>query len=229
MSEHPHPTNESDEADVGRYLLLFGLLVVSVLVLGLYGPGTSDSTDSRLATAIITALTGGVLIAALRTSGAKESHQRFYLIAVITVTFLLITVVFLGTDSVLRDWFGLVWVVLVVATPFIVLRRVVMATDVTSQTIIGAVCVFLLIGISFAYVAIAIDSGSPFFAQEIEPTDYIYFSFVTITSLGFGDLTPVSDVARTTTIIFTVIGQLYLVLIFAKLVSVWRPTRRARD
>jgi hypothetical protein len=52
---------------------------------------------------------------------------------------------------------------------------------------------------------------------------------VTITSLGFGDLTPVTDIARTTTIVFTVIGQLYLVMIFAKLVSVWRPARRERS
>ncbi len=224
-SAAPTNTNE-DDADVGRYLLLFGLLVASILVLGLLGAGSPDSASSRLANVIITALSGGVLIAALRISGAKQSHQRFYFITVVTVMVLLISVVLFGSDSVVQDWFGSVWVLLVVLTPFIVLRRVVMAAHVTSQTIIGAVCVFLLIGISFAYVTMALDRGSPFFAQEIEPTDYIYFSFVTITSLGFGDLTPLSDVARTTTIFFTVIGQLYLVMIFAKLVSVWRPVRR---
>jgi hypothetical protein len=221
--------NQPDEADVGRYVLLFGLLVVSILVLGLVGPGAPGSTAPKITNAIITALSGSVLIAALRISGVKQSHQRFYFMAVATVLSLLLVALLFGSDSAVRDWFGIAWILLLLATPFIVLRRVIVAGHVTSQTIIGAVCVFLLIGISFAYVALAIDSASPFFVQEIEPTDYIYFSFVTITSLGFGDLTPLSDIARTTTIIFAVIGQLYLVLIFAKLVSVWRPARSAKD
>jgi peptidoglycan/LPS O-acetylase OafA/YrhL len=148
MADDATTVNEQDDADVGRYLLLFGLLVVSILVLGLFGPGTTGSDSSKVTNIIITALSGGVLIAALRISGAKESHQRFYFITVITVIALLIGIVVFGAESIVMDWFGPVWVMLVVATPFIVLRRVIMAGDVTSQTIIGAVCVFLLIGIS---------------------------------------------------------------------------------
>jgi voltage-gated potassium channel len=217
---------DADQPDVGRYLLLFGLLVVSILVLGLFGTGTTADVASRTTGAIITLLTGGVLIAALRISGVRQSHQRFYLAAVAVVISLIVIVIFLGPDSVIRDWLAVAWVLLVVTTPVIVLKRVVAASNVTTQTILGAVCVFLLIGIAFAYVTMAIDRISPFFAQEIEPTAYIYFAFVTITSLGFGDLTPVSDLARTSTIIFTVTGQLYLVMIFAKLVSVWNPLRK---
>jgi hypothetical protein len=218
-----------DEADVGRYLLLLGLLIVSILVLGLLGTGSTGDAESRAINALVTALSGAVLIATLRISGVKESHQRFYFAAVVVVLGLLMIVIVVGSDSVLRDWFGIAWVLLLVATPVIVLKRVVTAGDVTTQTILGAVCVFLLIGIAFAYVTVAIDGFSPFFVQEIESTDYIYFAFVTITSLGFGDLTPASDVARTTTIMFTIVGQLYLVMIFAKLVSVWRPARRERS
>jgi voltage-gated potassium channel len=216
---------DAEQPDVGRYLLLFGLLVVSILVLGLLGTGTTEDIASRTTGAIITLLTGGVLIATLRISGVRESHQRFYFAAVVVVISLLVIVLFFGADGLIRDWFATAWVLLVVTTPVIVLKRVLAASNVTTQTILGAVCVFLLIGIAFAYVTMAIDSVSPFFVQEIEPTAYIYFAFVTITSLGFGDLTPVSDLARTTTIIFTVMGQLYLVMIFAKLVSVWHPLR----
>ena len=218
----------SGEPDVGRYLLLLGLLVLSILVLGLLGPGTSSDASSRLSNAIITALSGAVLIAVLRISGVRQSHERFYLAAVFVAVGLLLVVVVVGSDSVVRDWFGGAWVLLVIATPVIVLRRVVAAGHVTTQTILGAVCVFLLIGISFSYAVMALDGVSPFFAQEIRSTDYVYFSFVTITSLGYGDLSPASDVARTTTIFFSVIGQLYLVMIFAKLVSVWRTDRGPR-
>ena len=229
MADKATTMNDQPEADVGRYVLLFGLLIVSILVLGLLGPGTSDDAGTRAANALITALSGGVLIAALRISGVRESHQRFYFAAVVVVMALLMIVVFIGPESAIRDWFAIAWILLLVATPVIVLKRVITAAHVTTQTILGAVCVFLLVGISFAYVAMAIDRFSPFFVQETEPTAYIYFAFVTITSLGFGDLTPASDVARTTTIMFTIVGQLYLVLIFAKLVSVWRPQRRDRS
>ncbi len=229
MADRPTTDNKQQDADVGRYLLLLGLLIVSILVLGLLGPGTSGDAGTRAANALITALSGGVLIATLRISGVRESHQRFYFAAVVVVVALLTVVIFVGSESAVRDWFGIAWILLLVATPVIVLKRVVTAGDVTTQTILGAVCVFLLVGIAFAYVTMAIDSVSPFFVQEIEPTAYIYFAFVTITSLGFGDLTPVSDVARTTTIMFTIVGQLYLVMIFAKLVSVWRPQRRDRS
>lgn len=218
--------NSQDDADIGRYLLLFGLLIVSIVVLGMLGPGVSGDAGTRATNALITALSGAVLIATLRISGVRDSHQRFYLAAVLVVVALLITVMVIGADSAIRDLFGIAWILLVVATPVIVLKRVITARDVTTQTILGAVCVFLLIGIAFAYATMAIDGFSPFFAQEIDPTDYIYFSFVTITSLGFGDLSPGSDIARTTTIMFTIVGQLYLVMIFAKLVSVWRPARR---
>ena len=226
MPDTPSTHHDSDEADVGRYVLLLLLLVVSILVLGLFGPGSTGDATPKFANIAITALSGGVLLATLRISGARESHQRFYFIAVITVLLMLATVFLVGSDSLVRDWASAAWILLVVATPFIVLRRVIMAVDVTSQTIIGAVCVFLLIGIALAYLVMAMDRGSPFFVQEVESTDYIYFAFVTITSLGFGDLSPASDVARTTTIVFAVTAQLYLVMIFAKLVSVWRPLRR---
>jgi voltage-gated potassium channel len=227
MDEAHETSGNHDEADIGRYLLLFGLLFASILVLGLLGPGTSSGDASRLTNALITALSGGVLIAALRISGAKDSHQRFYFSAVVLVLALLMAVVIFGSNSFIQDWFGIAWVLLVVSTPVIVLKRVVVAGDVTSQTILGAVCVFLLIGIAFSYVIMAMDGATAFFVQEVEPSEYIYFSFVTITSLGYGDLTPATDIARVTTIVFSVAGQLYLVMIFAKLVSVWRPKRRS--
>jgi voltage-gated potassium channel len=227
MEDAHRTSTDQHDADVGRYLLLFGLLFASILVLGLLGPATDSGESSRLTNALITALSGAVLIAALRISSAKRSHQRFYFSLAVVVLAMLMAVIFFGSDSFIQHWFAIAWVLLVIATPVIVLKRVVVAGDVTSQTILGAVCVFLLIGIAFAYLIMAMDRSAAFFVQEVEPSEYIYFSFVTITSLGFGDLTPATDIARTTTIVFTVVGQLYLVMIFAKLVSVWRPKQRS--
>jgi hypothetical protein len=229
MDDSTPASSSSVEPDVGRYVLLLGLLVVSILVLGLFGPGSASDGGSSVKPLLITALSGGVLVATLRISGVRQSHQRFYFAAVLLAVCLLLAVILFGSDSDVRDWLALAWVLLVVATPFLVLKRVVAAGDVTTQTILGAVCVFLLVGISLTYAVMALDAFSPFFVQEIRSTDYVYFSFVTITSLGYGDLTPASDVARTTTIVFTIVGQLYLVMIFAKLVSVWRPRKRPRD
>ena len=86
----------------------------------------------------------------------------------------------------------------------------------------GAVCIYLLIGLFFAQVYALEDAvESPFFAQEVDPSavDYTYFSFVTLATVGYGDLTAAGDVGRITAITEALLGQLYLVTVVALVVS----------
>jgi hypothetical protein len=71
-----------------------------------------------------------------------------------------------------------------------------------------------------------IDSG-PFFAQGIDGTipDYLYFSFTTLTTTGYGDLTAATQLGRTVANVEQLVGQAYLVTIVAFVVSRWRPRR----
>ncbi len=100
------------------------------------------------------------------------------------------------------------------------------STDVTNDTIRGAFCAYLLIGLAWASAyqlvdllqpgAINIGAG----AESAQAQNYTYYSFVVLTTLGFGDITPVSGVARSLTWIEAVVGQLFIATIIARLVGV---------
>ena len=115
-----------------------------------------------------------------------------------------------------------------------VLAAVINDRRVTLDTIRGAVCVFLLAGLAWAYVygtillldseAIRIPTGdeetglSPFGSSNF--TEIVYFSFVTITALGYGDIAPASAPARTTAYLQAIFGQFYLAVMVARLVAI---------
>ena len=89
---------------------------------------------------------------------------------------------------------------------------------------------YLLIGVVGAFLFISVDVGYSFFANAehalnfnniVDPTfhDYIYFSFVTITTLGYGDITPIIPIAKSLTIALSLTGQLYLTILVAMLMG----------
>jgi hypothetical protein len=95
-------------------------------------------------------------------------------------------------------------------------------TIVDEHAIFGALCVYLLLGLFFAALYGVIGAhGRQFFVTPAQPRirDYQYFSFVTLATLGFGDLVPRSDLARTVTVVEAMLGQLYLVTVVALLVG----------
>jgi hypothetical protein len=94
---------------------------------------------------------------------------------------------------------------------------------VTVATLAGVLAIYLLIGMffSFVYGVIGAVDEQALFAQPIEATreDEVYFSFVTMCTVGFGDLTPSGDVARAAAVAQMLIGQIYLVTIVSLIVA----------
>jgi hypothetical protein len=90
--------------------------------------------------------------------------------------------------------------------------------------IIGAIVLYLLVGVTFAVVYAFLDTvGAGSFAGRTgvrgDMSDWVYFSFVTLTTVGFGDIAPVSQSARAVTILEALMGQLYPAVIIARLIS----------
>jgi hypothetical protein len=105
----------------------------------------------------------------------------------------------------------------------VVLRRVFSHRIVTTRTIAGAICVYLIVAVAFAqlYTGLDLVDGDAF-APGDEPlgaASMQYFSLVTIATLGYGDIVPVSRPARSMATLETVAGQIYMVVIVARLVS----------
>ncbi len=95
--------------------------------------------------------------------------------------------------------------------------------NITTKRVQGAVIVYLLSGFAFAllYHSIYLLEGHAAFNGLIstQRTEFLYFSLTTLTTLGYGDLTPVDDFARSLTGLEALYGQLYPAILIARLVS----------
>ena len=105
-------------------------------------------------------------------------------------------------------------------------QRVVLGSDaVTLNRIVGALCIYLLLGVTwsilFAFVQLAEPAAFHYAARAAtDPIEHLlYYSFVTLTTVGYGDVTPVHAVARTLAYLEAVIGQLYIAVLIAGLVG----------
>jgi hypothetical protein len=100
--------------------------------------------------------------------------------------------------------------------------------EVSSDTIVGGICVYLLLGLCFAisFMLIAELAPTAFSLAAEQPwqagdrkLDFLYFSFVTLTTLGYGDIAPNGDLAQMLCVAEALIGQLYLAVFVARLVA----------
>jgi hypothetical protein len=123
---------------------------------------------------------------------------------------------------------------LVVITIAAILRRVAMHPRIDLATVGGALCVYLLIGMLFAFVYLFVRSvgQTEFFAQTSDPSglDFLYFSFITLSTTGYGDLTPTEDLGRMLAVTEAITGQLYLVSAVALVIgNLGRVRPRAQE
>jgi len=100
--------------------------------------------------------------------------------------------------------------------------------EVTGDTIYGAICVYLLIGITWTTIFVLINILQPGSFYINPPnnidnvqdwSDFIYYSYATLTTLGYGDITPVTSQARSVGVLETIVGQLYLTILLARLIG----------
>lgn len=115
-------------------------------------------------------------------------------------------------------------------TTVLIFSRVLRDKKVTSDTLYGAICVYILIGLtwSFFYVLVVTNSHDAFYINPANNHDNIinwndlsYYSFVTLTTLGYGDVTPVAPIARSLAYLEAILGQVYLTIIIARLVGLY--------
>lgn len=196
----------------------YGWVLALVMVTFFYAAAAPDQKWSR---GVFVLLEAATLLLAIWTSGLSRDLRLGGLIAVIGIAGL--TLSLLGTKS---DYIGAVWIVnvaLIGATILTIGLGILDQGQVNSQSITGAVCVYVLIGLMFTFVygaAAAIGSG-PFFAQGTDGTTSlrVYFSYVTLATLGYGDYTPAGNFGHTVAVLEALIGQIYLVTVVALLVG----------
>ena len=102
-------------------------------------------------------------------------------------------------------------------------RRLTLHTEINVLTVMGAVCLYVLLGLAFAFAFECVgEFGSrPFFTSQEAGTrsDYVYFSFTTMATVGFGNLTAQGGIGRALEVTEGIFGQIYLVTAVAALVG----------
>jgi hypothetical protein len=112
----------------------------------------------------------------------------------------------------------------IVTLSAVVLAQVFRAGPVNRHRILGAIAVYLLLGLVWgeAYHALAIVDPNAFHPADplvANPQRWLYYSFVTLTTVGYGDITPFSPLARSLAILEALTGQLYPAILLARLVA----------
>ena len=111
----------------------------------------------------------------------------------------------------------------------VAMKQIATEDRINANRIVGAVCVYLMLGVIWALAYSLVETVIPgSFAGLVEQSanskwnpDWVYFSFVTLTTLGYGDILPLTLSARSLAYFEAIVGQFYLAVLVAGLVSAY--------
>lgn len=116
------------------------------------------------------------------------------------------------------------------------LHKIVRDKVVTTDTLYGAACIYLFIGITYALLYGILSWLQPdtlFYAKVNHPTvaiggwpSHVYFSFMTLATVGYGDILPATQLARSVVILEVISGVFYVALLVGRLVDLYRPSSK---
>ncbi|GII99793.1 ion channel [Sediminihabitans luteus] len=221
----PVTTSSTLFDESGRWVDRFGVLLVltgiTITMLSLADLGAVGGVWATLTGLATTASVTLTLALALRAAGLRARWRRpaYAVLVLVAATALVLVLLVDTTDEVTTA--PPVLFALAVLAPAVVARRVIHHRSVTLATVLGAVGAYLLIPVAYFYAFLTVENlgGTPFFGEDQPTSSFMYFSLTTITTLGYGDLTPAEPLGRLLAMSEAVIGQVYLVVFVALIVS----------
>jgi hypothetical protein len=204
------------------YALVLAMIVASFIF-------AAVAPDANWSASTLLLIETATLVIALWTAGlaATDSKISLALIALSALTALALVV---WGGSTLTGIVGLLSAATTLTIGGAIAIGALDQNEVNRQVVTGAVCIYVLLGFFFLYVygALAALGHGYLFAQGTDGTRSIrlYFSYVTLATVGYGDYTMAGNLGRTLAVLEALMGQLYLVTILALLVSQMRPKRR---
>jgi voltage-gated potassium channel Kch len=201
----------------------YGLVLVLILV-GYLLSGSGRGPVSVVFNSIVWAT---LLLATLWAPGLPAWLRRMGLAATVVALATVFTSIVSDSD-VASGSRHLVLAVAQFSALLAILFRISQHRVVTVQTVMGGVAAFALIAFVMAAVYHGLDllTEGPFLNGVTSPGDYTYFSFVTLTTVGYGDLTAATDLAKRLVVVEAFCGQVFLITLVARLVSLWGPPSR---
>jgi hypothetical protein len=213
------PVSEIEQKARNRFGMVLLLLLVTFVFLSLGATGP-------WARPVSVALLGATLLATLTAAQVMPRWRR--MAAVVVLVAFTASVAAVAIDGAHADGAtALLNACFVAVAPIAIARSVWRRGVIDVQTLLASLCIYVLLGMfwAFMYTGIGYIANDPFFAQSDDATsaEYLYFSFITLTTAGYGDLTAAGSLGRSLAALEALFGQIYLVTIVATLVSRFRP------
>jgi hypothetical protein len=180
----------------------------------------------------------GVLLLALRTGQLPGLPASLVRVAVIAGSVAAVTASLVLDTSTARAAADLWTALVLLFAVTMIVTRILAHQVITMQSILGAISAYMIIGLMFASIYRAIDLlGSGFFVAadatasqaDQSVSVYQYFSFTTLTTLGYGDFTAAGNEGRAIAVLEALGGQVFLATLVARLVAAFRPTETRQD
>ena len=201
-----------------RYALVLVTVVASFAIQGIANPAAWEQL-------LVTCLLGATLLLALWVVQARPALLRAALVTVGAVVLVSIIEAANGTidGRATRIANGLLVALAPPAIMLGVVRTLRATRTVNLEAVFGVLCVYVLLGMFYAFVYGALDhlGGESFFAQGTPATvsRCLYFSFTTLSTVGYGDLTAHTNLGHTLAVSEALLGQIYLVMIVSLIVA----------
>ena len=210
----------------GNYIyMLFGLLILIII-----GPALSNQFESG-AHIFIQLMFVSVMLIGVWSLNMERVWFRVG-IGLAIIALILSTVNYFASSKMIFAMGLTVSLLFLLLSIYLAIRDILFRGKITSNKIIGSLCIYLLIGIIWGtiYIFIALLFTEPFNgitqASEYEQMwDYFYYSFVTLTTLGYGDISPSMPITRSLAYLEAICGQFYLAILVASLVGAYLAER----
>jgi Ion channel len=203
-----------------RFADSYGLVLLLLVISYFCDAALGDYTWGRV---VVVFVLGAATWLALRASQLQRRSMRVAQALIPLLCLVAVASLLIGQEDVAHAVTGAITVVLVVIAPVAILYHLARRMELSTETFLGAVCIYLLIAQLFAtlFALTAVIAGQPFFVQTSHPSsiDYIYFSFVTMTTVGYGDYTSALNVGRMLAVMEAIFGQLYLITVVSLVVQ----------
>jgi hypothetical protein len=205
----------------------FSSLLAAILALLLLHPYIADGPINRILQGLFFT---GIMITAIWACGRTRLQSWAGLALGIPYLVVLWTARFTDAElwAVLAAGLG---TTLFLYAAVVLLAQVLRAEQVTRDTIYGSLCAYLLLGIVWAHAYVLLNELQPGSFEAANAgnggvVDFLYFSYVTLTTLGYGDVLPVTAKAKSLAMMESVTGVIFVAVQIARVVSLYQPDRQ---
>lgn len=198
----------------------FSVLLVSIILVFALRPFLKGLVSIDILTDIFLSI---VLLSAIRAVSQKRSTFIIALVLAIPALLLDWSSYVMKAPS-LADASRIMTALFTAYVLIVILSFILKQKEVTTDVLMAAVCGYFFLGFMWAFTFLFLEAVQPGSfqvaqGQSADAGQFLYFSFVTMTTLGYGDMTPISSGARSLAVLSAVMGQLYLAVTIARLVG----------